>query len=468
MNLRSSPLFKEYIKFILDLHSLFEKRRKSRSSEGPPVSAEIEEKIQAKKAEIDKLKSEAEQSGLSFPLEKLCKEYGLNNLERDIILLLFARSFLEGITYASTSGKEVLRSLIPDPIDVMLQRQVIMPEGKLMKEGLVHVYRFAREGDPFLDGGFCLGEPVLSYLLGETEDRGDWKNKRGEGEQVGFFHRHRGRDSGPLLEIREPGITFNQVILPEGHRERISEALNQLVHQNLIFNDWGFKETLPYGKGVTILFSGPPGTGKTLTAAACADFLGLKLGVVRPEGVVDLFVGETEKNVSRVFQEAKKENCLLFFDECDSLFQSRYSGRTAVDRTENRSVNILLREIERSFEGAVILATNRVFDLDEALERRISLKLSFPVPDAGARAAIWRGFFPAQAPLDPQVEFRALAQEFELSGGEIKNAVLRALRRIGSQSDPGHQLITQNLLEEVAREELESRWSREDRKRIGF
>ena len=177
------------------------------------------------------------------------------------------------------------------------------------------------------------------------------------------------------------------------------------------------------------MFSGEPGTGKTLCAEIMATQLGLQLYQISIPQVMSKFIGETEKNIAQIFQSAKANHAMLLFDEADSLFSNRVKVESSVDKFSNMETNQLLQEIER-FEGVIILTTNLDKQIDKAFQRRIQFKVAFPFPEAEYRAAIWELLFPKQCPLDhDHMDWDILGKSFELSGGHIKNAVLRAAYR---------------------------------------
>jgi SpoVK/Ycf46/Vps4 family AAA+-type ATPase len=199
------------------------------------------------------------------------------------------------------------------------------------------------------------------------------------------------------------------------------------------------------------MFDGEPGTGKTLSAEVIAAELGLSLMRVNVANVVSKYIGETEKNLTRVFAEARGAQSILLFDEADSLFSKRVEVKQANDRFANMEVNVLLQLIER-YDGLVLLTTNLKTSLDNALERRLSFKINFPFPDATMRATIWRSMLPSSAPMADDIDFEALAQSFELSGGSIKNAVLRAAYRAAATHVP----LDMDLFEEAAKRECQA------------
>jgi SpoVK/Ycf46/Vps4 family AAA+-type ATPase len=188
---------------------------------------------------------------------------------------------------------------------------------------------------------------------------------------------------------------------------------------------WGFGKRLSTGKGLCCLFVGEPGTGKTLCAEILAVQLRQNLYQISIPRVMSKYIGETEKNIERIFQIAKANNSILLFDEADALFTSRVKVETSVDRFSNMEINLLLQEIER-FDGLVILTTNLEKNMDKAFERRIQFKVRFPFPEKEYREMIWRAHIPRECPIDPTINWDLVGRSFELSGGNIKNAVLRA------------------------------------------
>jgi SpoVK/Ycf46/Vps4 family AAA+-type ATPase len=192
-----------------------------------------------------------------------------------------------------------------------------------------------------------------------------------------------------------------------------------------VFGGWGFSAWGTRGMGVTALFGGPPGTGKTMAAEVLAGDLGLDLYKVDLSGVVSKYIGETEKNLRRIFIEARSGNAILFFDEADALFGKRTEVSDAHDRYANIETSYLLQQMEQ-YDGVVLLATNLRQNLDEAFTRRIRFIVEFPFPDADSRARIWRTHFPPAAPIAPDVDVEFLAREFAVAGGTIRNIVLNA------------------------------------------
>ena len=211
------------------------------------------------------------------------------------------------------------------------------------------------------------------------------------------------------------------VVKPEV-RDEIEAVLKQHNHSDTIFDKWGLGDVIEYGRGMTFLFYGPPGTGKTWAANCISKSLGQELLTIGAAEIQTSEPGGANRNIQDAFKAAKKDNKILFIDECDSLI----TNRNDVGMILGGEINTLLTEIEKCL-GVVILATNRIENLDEALERRISLIVEFPEPDYEAREAIWGKFLPKKMPREDTVTPSSLA-EHKLTGGQIKNVVLQAAR----------------------------------------
>ncbi|HEX8550442.1 MAG TPA: AAA family ATPase [Abditibacteriaceae bacterium] len=234
------------------------------------------------------------------------------------------------------------------------------------------------------------------------------------------------RPKADLIDAVTPRKTFNDVIVPPSTRRALDQALVQMKKHDLMFHTWGLAERHGAGLGLAFNFAGPPGTGKTICAEAIAHSLGKKLLVVRYSEMESLWAGETGKNVSAVFRSAADQDAVLFFDEADAIAGRRFSSVTqGYQREANTVVNVLLKELE-DFAGVVIFATNMAANFDPAFERRIRTHVLFEMPDVESRARIWQVQLSKRTPLADDVDFDALANEFEVAGGDIKNAVLKA------------------------------------------
>jgi SpoVK/Ycf46/Vps4 family AAA+-type ATPase len=243
-----------------------------------------------------------------------------------------------------------------------------------------------------------------------------------------------------LVELLVPRRSFSDVILPESTRQSLYEALMQIEKHGLIFQDWGLGERHNTGTGLAFNFAGPPGTGKTICAEAVARALGKKLFKVRYSEIESCWAGESGKNVVAVFRDARQQDAVLFFDEADSIASRRFSGTSwGYEREANQTVNILLAELEE-FPGVVIFATNLASNFDPAFERRIRTHILFEMPGVEEREKIWKvQIHPQKTPLAPDVDFRALAERYEVSGGDIKNAVLKAAQMAAAEDGEDRQ-----------------------------
>ncbi len=247
-------------------------------------------------------------------------------------------------------------------------------------------------------------------------------------------------------------LRIKDIILPEKPGRKVREIIAACRNQATVLNAWGFGKKLVTGKGLVCLFDGPPGTGKTLCAEIISGELNRPLYRINLPEVVSKWVGETEKNIKAIFQQARISHAMLLFDEADSLFASRVAEtKSATDRYANMEVNLLLQEVER-FPGIVILTTNFFGALDKALVRRIQFRVTFEEPDPESRTRIWETLCPPETPLDDTVSFERLGKHFEMSGGMIKNAIIRAAYLACDAGTP----VTQKILEDSCLDEYQA------------
>lgn len=223
----------------------------------------------------------------------------------------------------------------------------------------------------------------------------------------------------------EPIYTWDDIVLPDDARTQLQEMYQWVVHRHKVLHEWGFGRKLAYGRGVSALFAGPSGTGKTMSAEIIAKALGLDLYKINLSSVVSKYIGETEKNLERIFTAAENANAILFFDEADALFGKRSEVRDAHDRYANIEIAYLLQRMEQ-YEGITILATNLRQNIDDAFLRRLQFIIEFPFPDEERRRQIWEILMPKEAPRDEAIDYEFLAKQFRFTGGNIKNIVLKA------------------------------------------
>jgi SpoVK/Ycf46/Vps4 family AAA+-type ATPase len=219
--------------------------------------------------------------------------------------------------------------------------------------------------------------------------------------------------------------SWSSVVFPPDILDSLRELVARVRHGRQVYETWGMNRTIATARGLTALFQGPPGTGKTLVAGVIARELGLDLYQVDLSKVMSKWIGETERNLSTIFDAAEDGQVVLLFDEADSLFAKRTEVRSSNDRYANLEVNYLLQRLD-SFEGIAILTTNIGNSIDQAFKRRLSFRLSFPFPDEDTREQLWRAHLPPELPIAGTLTLDALARKYQLSGGYIRNACLRA------------------------------------------
>ena len=232
---------------------------------------------------------------------------------------------------------------------------------------------------------------------------------------------------GALATKVPPKAGWGDLVLPLATLSRVKDVAAAIRNRHVVYGRWGFAAQAGQGMGLglKVLFSGPSGTGKTMTASVIAADLGQDLYRIDLSSVVSKYIGETEKHLDRVFRASRNSNAVLFFDEADALFGKRSEVKDAHDRYANVETAYLLQRIEEH-DGVVILASNLSQNIDAAFLRRLHFVVEFPLPDETHREALWRGMFPPQVPLGEDVDFRFLARQFPLSGGDIRNVALDA------------------------------------------
>lgn len=226
-----------------------------------------------------------------------------------------------------------------------------------------------------------------------------------------------------LAQRLDAKATWEQLVLPEDSLKLLHQVCAQVEQRMQVYGEWGFGERMNRGMGLSVLFAGESGTGKTMAAEVLANALNLHLYRIDLSAVVSKYIGETEKNLRRLFDAAEDGGAILFFDEADALFGKRSEVKDSHDRYANIEINYLLQRIE-SYRGLAILATNLRSALDQAFMRRLRFILSFQFPAAAQRADIWRKVFPSATPLS-ELDYQHLSR-FNLTGGSIHNIALNA------------------------------------------
>jgi len=225
---------------------------------------------------------------------------------------------------------------------------------------------------------------------------------------------------------------WEDIFLQKDTKEQLNEICNYIKYKGRVYSEWGFERKLSLGKGLNALFSGPSGTGKTMAAGIIANEVKLDLYKIDLSNVVSKYIGETEKNLARIFKEAQTTNAILFFDEADALFGKRSEVRDSHDRYANIEINYLLQKMEE-YDGIVILASNFSNNIDDAFLRRLHFKVDFPSPDEKLRGIIWKNIFPRETPVAENIDYGFLSR-FKITGGNMKNIALCAAFLAASDS----------------------------------
>ncbi|WP_308642521.1 ATP-binding protein [Paenibacillus nuruki] len=244
--------------------------------------------------------------------------------------------------------------------------------------------------------------------------------------------------------------TWDDLILPVSQKQRMRYACDQVKYRSKVYEEWGFGHKLAYGKGLSLLFTGPPGTGKTMSARVIANELQMQMYQINLSQVVSKYIGETEKHLQEVFDEAKYSSSILFFDEADALFGKRSEVSDSHDKFANMETSFLLQKMEE-YEGITVLATNYKQNLDEAFMRRISFIIRFPFPNKESRQQIWRTLLPDQVPIEKGIDFDFLGDTFEISGGQIKNVLVASAFLAASEQVP----LSMKMIFTALRQELD-------------
>ncbi len=264
-------------------------------------------------------------------------------------------------------------------------------------------------GDALARAGVDQGDLTIAHLLEGARNHGGTGLER-------------------LARRIEPTVRLDDMVLRPEVRQLLADFIARARHRDTVIDDWGMRPGGGRGRGVTALLAGPPGTGKTMAAEAIAGELGFDLYVVDLSTVVDKYIGETEKNLERIFSESEEVSAVLLFDEADALFGKRTSISDAHDRYANLEISYLLQRME-SFDGLALLASNLRANLDDALARRLDLAVDFPLPDEEERHLLWERSFGPTVPRTSGLDLRACARTFELAGGSIRAVTLSAAYR---------------------------------------
>ncbi len=240
-------------------------------------------------------------------------------------------------------------------------------------------------------------------------------------------------------------FTWDDLVVSDDQKAKMKMICDQVRYRSIVNEDWGFRRKTPYGRGLCALFYGSPGTGKTMAVQVMANDLGLELYRIDLSQLTSKYIGETQKNISELFDRAKNINAMLFFDEADSMFAKRSEVKDANDRYANADTAFLLQKLEEH-EGITVLATNYVNNIDDAFKRRIKFMINFVFPTADVRLRLWKTILPAEAKIDEPIDFEFFAERFELSGSNIKEILTNAAFLAAAE---GRGLCNSHIIEAV-------------------
>ena len=300
-------------------------------------------------------------------------------------------------------------------------------------EAELHQLRLAEDDLDALSSRFRLTFVQIARALAMACNERDWRISQGcersgtQPDRPDLFRAARaqtGHELAGLARKVESRLSWDDLVLPQEQVAQLRDLCDQARYRHIVYDQWGLARKVA-SQDLNALFSGPPGTGKTMAAGIIAAELGLDLYKIDLAQVVSKYIGETEKNLQRIFQAAEHANAVLFFDEADTLFGKRTQVKDAHDRYANVEIGYLLQQMEE-YDGVALLATNLPANIDEAFLRRLKFSIEFPFPDESARLLIWQDFFPAAVPASDELDFPFLARQLKLAGGNIKNIALSA------------------------------------------
>jgi len=426
----------------------------------PEIFEDKSEKYKDKIKELEEKKSRGENEEDPFRATQFFENYNLSEEEKTIVLLLQTKKGV-GIKPDNVSLKgetlihalKLTRDTPPEEARKLLTEESRLIEKDILESGKPRRPHRRPPGRRERKGGnseielskFYLSSKATHAILG-TGDLEIKEEKRGRSSS-----RKDRKMKEDLMESIEPEISFSDVVLPQELKDSILSLLAQESSKEKFLDEWNMKSVVGEREGINLLFSGHPGTGKTMMAKAIGNRLDKEVHKVSLSDMVNVWYGETEKNVGRMFELVEEKEGVILLDEAEGLLNMRSGARSSTDATENRMVNLILQELEEH-SGIIIMTSNLAKSIDPALERRMDLKVKFPIPDVEAREKIWEYHLPDELPLAEDVDIHKLARKYDFPGGKIRNAVVNAARRslMGEE-----EVVTQEDLETACEKELE-------------
>lgn len=400
-----------------------------------------------------------ERNGEPFGMTKFYDEEDLTENERHVANLLFSMHGL-GISPEDTSlsGQEIIHAIHSLNGGSMKDlRKMLTKNSRMEEKNILYVddrdggrrsffNRYTRGPATVESNRYLLSEYSFLKMCGDMEGAEHYKPldfKRSPGL---LFDPDKQNESS--LVKMETDVYLEDVELPPRIRKQVGSIAVLYDNKEKYYEDWGM-DALREGRGLTLLFTGPPGTGKSMTAKAIANAVDLEVYQLAFDKMVNCYYGNTEKNVQKVFDDINEKKAVLIIDEVDGILTKR-GFNSSVSSVENRIVDIFLKELEKH-DGLIILTSNFAKNMDRALIRRIDIKIEFPMPDAEARKVIWEKHIPDGLPLGTSVDLEELATRYEMSGGQIRNAVMNAAREafVDGKQTVGKEYFIQAIKDEL-------------------
>lgn len=411
----------------------------------------LEEEVKEVSEKIDELeKKKRDEDG--FACDSFFEEHCSDESEEHIVKMLYSKTGVGLRVFEPCVSGEVLMIALKLTMDMDVEegRKYLLESSSLRKKNIIKPVerrskslssRRRKKMKSIESQAFQLNDWIIDKLQGHV-DTDDMKRVEKKREKK--------KAEMDVLEKVESDVGFSDVVLPEGMKNTILSFLEQSRNKDKFMDEWNMKSIAGDREGVNILFSGPSGTGKTMLSKAIANELDREVYMVSFSDLVDCYHGNTESNVKKIF-DSVEEDSIVLMDEAEAILHRRGPAKDSVDKSENRVVNIVLQEMERH-AGMIIFTTNIAIGLDRAIKRRLDLKLELPEPNVEAREKIWDYHIPDEMPLGEDVDVGEFAEEFDFTGGQIRNVVLNA-GRIAMRD--GEESVTKENFLEACNKELE-------------
>jgi DNA polymerase III delta prime subunit len=339
---------------------------------------------------------------------------------------------LKGVNHSGfiPTGETAAFIIAGDDLALRFETTRLFEGGHLFAKQNVLSLALATTGEPMLSGALLLSGEYLNWFVTGIERKPNFNSEF-------------------PAKLIETALTWEHLVLPVQTLEQLEEIRHWIQHGNTLLNDWGMGQKL--NPGYTTLFYGPPGTGKTFSACLLGNHCGCDVYKIDLSMIISKYIGETEKNLSKIFDMAENKNWIIFFDEADALFGKRSKVEDSHDRYANQEISYLLQRIE-DFSGVVILASNFKNNIDTAFLRRFQSVIQFPMPKPAERSRIWKNAFSTKALLEKKLDLEQIAEKHEISGGTIMNVVRTVSLKALSRND--NKILLTDVEEAIRREFL--------------